>query len=548
MYKKKHMKSLLGGKARKPWVASLSLLLAGGAVAESCGSGGKLSQKPSKSSTIAMTEDEKYVAMANPDDDSVSIFKTADNSRVAKVAVGDEPWAVVFAADDTLYVANRGAATVSKITNATKADAKVSATAEVGSEPTGLALSPAGTLLYVAEFAEGRVSAIDTASMTEKAAAKVRNPRALAVTNDKDGAEDDETVIVTEFYGRPTSSEGKNDSRTGHVVLLNASTLKEAGGVDFIPSDTGFKKDISANAADSVRGTGEATVASHNQLGSVAIVGSRIFVTSVSAAPAVPVRFNNNVYPFVLVGDLASKTEKIGAGGTTNLLLGITEDASRAAITPAGKRLAMGDIQDIAFVGDKNIGYVVSRAADGVQRAVFDDAAVTLGSSQNFQIDVVGDAPVGAGCKGPNGIVVNSKGTKGYVNCWVSRRLGVLDLGGQVLETAVESSAFPAAGTDDEHAQKGKRFYFTGRGRWSKGGEGWSSCGSCHPDALSDNITWIFGTGPRQTTSQDGSFSHGKAGAGKQRVFNWTGVFDEHHDFERNTRGTSGGPRGADQA
>jgi hypothetical protein len=38
----------------------------------------------------------------------------------------------------------------------------------------------------------------------------------------------------------------------------------------------------------------------------------------------------------------------------------------------------------------------------------------------------------------------------------------------------------------------------------------------------------------------DGSFSHGGL-AQKQRIFNWSGIFDEMHDFERNTRGVSGG-------
>ncbi len=41
----------------------------------------------------------------------------------------------------------------------------------------------------------------------------------------------------------------------------------------------------------------------------------------------------------------------------------------------------------------------------------------------------------------------------------------------------------------------------------------------------------------------DGSFSHGP-GAQKQRIFNWTGIIDEMHDFEGNTRGVQGG-RGA---
>ncbi len=53
-------------------------------------------------------------------------------------------------------------------------------------------------------------------------------------------------------------------------------------------------------------------------------------------------------------------------------------------------------------------------------------------------------------------------------------------------------------------------------------------------------MTWIFGTGPRQTVSMDGTFSKGP-GAQKQRILNATAIFDELHDFEGNTRGTSGG-------
>jgi len=42
---------------------------------------------------------------------------------------------------------------------------------------------------------------------------------------------------------------------------------------------------------------------------------------------------------------------------------------------------------------------------------------------------------------------------------------------------------------------KGRRFFFTGRARWAN--EAWSSCGSCHGDGLSDNVTWRFAAGPR---------------------------------------------------
>ena len=199
----------------------------------------------------------------------------------------------------------------------------------------------------------------------------------------------------------------------------------------------------------------------------------------------------------------------------------------------------------MAFVPGKNIAYAVSRAADAIQRVVWNADTVTVGSTQNAQIDVLGNATIG-NCQGPTGNVANEAATRLYVNCWVSRRLGIVDLTSQALTATVESSPAPQS-VDEQSQQRGKRFFFTGRGRWSnagsngaKGGEGWSSCGSCHPDGLSDNVTWTFAAGPRQTVSMAGSFSHGP-GLQKRRIFNHSAIFDEMHDFEANTRGVSGG-------
>jgi hypothetical protein len=52
-------------------------------------------------------------------------------------------------------------------------------------------------------------------------------------------------------------------------------------------------------------------------------------------------------------------------------------------------------------------------------------------------------------------------------------------------------------------------------------------------------MTWIFAAGPRQTTPLDGTYS--KQNGADQRALNWTAIFDEIHDFEGNTRNTSGG-------
>jgi cytochrome c553 len=69
--------------------------------------------------------------------------------------------------------------------------------------------------------------------------------------------------------------------------------------------------------------------------------------------------------------------------------------------------------------------------------------------------------------------------------------------------------------------------------------DGWSDCASCHDDGLSDNVTWIFGTGPRQTLSLDAFFS--KLNPADQRISNWSAVMGSITDFNNNARGVQGG-------
>src|SRR5215467_2421104 len=110
------------------------------------------STRISRSSTIAISEDNSHVAMVNPDDGSLSVFATADNSRTAKIPTGGNPSSVVIAADNkTAYVANRADSTVVRITGIDGGTPSISATTDVGAEPTGLALSPSGARLFVAE-------------------------------------------------------------------------------------------------------------------------------------------------------------------------------------------------------------------------------------------------------------------------------------------------------------------------------------------------------------------------------------------------------------
>jgi YVTN family beta-propeller protein len=459
------------------------------------------------------------------------------------VRTGEGPSAVVIHPDNTTaFVANRGSATVTKLVNI-NTGAAVAATVDVGSEPTGLALSPTGAMLFVAEWAEGRVSIIDTATMTVvRAIDSVRNPRAVAVTNNRDGNDRDETLVVTEFFGESNpdlshcasgSAEACDSGRVGRVRLFNLSDFAPQSPIIFNPIDSGFVPDGSAAGTASV-------MTSPNQFYSVAIQSGKIYVTSVSASPQAPAKFNANVFPVVYVGDLSTRSEDRSNVGSANLAK-LAEDTIPQS--EGHSRFFLSEPVDLAFQGDSNVAYVISRASDVVQRVVYDPATgITLGTDALKQIDLVAqyEGSGDPGCQNPSGIVVAHTAPRAYVNCWISRRLAVIDLDGQTLSTVVQSSDLPAAGSIDDSVRRGARFYFTGRGRWSHEGEGYGSCGSCHPDGLSDNITWSFAPGPRQATSMDGSFSHG-AGPQQQRIFNWTAINDEVHDIERVTRNVLGG-------
>ncbi len=485
-----------------------------------------VASRASKSGTIAINENDTRVLMVNPEAGTVSLFDTATNARIAELRTGREPSAVVFHPDNrTAFVANRGDATVVKITGLDTAAPDVGPPLAVGSEPTGLALSPTGSTLYVAEWAEGRIAVVATATMTETGAiTSPRNPRGVAVTNDGDDDESDELIVVPEFFGEAAGDEAADGSRTGRIRLYRTRDLAPEPAITLAPIDSGFAPSTAPAGAPTV-------MTAPNQLWTAAIIGSKLYVPSISAAPAPPTNFQSNVHAVLYVGDLTTKAEDRGRAGTMVLpkLVG-------AQVPAAGPRQFLADIVDVDFVGD-SAAYVVSRGADIVQRIDVNNAAgPQLGTPQTKQIEL-NLTPAGSTlpCQTPTGIATAHSGGRAFVNCWVTRALGVLDLSQQTLVATTSSSAI-AAGERD--VQDGRRFFFTARGRWSNAG--WSDCGSCHPDGLTDNITWSFAAGPRQSTSMDGSYSHGP-GAQQQRVFNWTGIFDEMHDFERNTRGVSGG-------
>ena len=157
--------------------------------------------------------------------------------------------------------------------------------------------------------------------------------------------------------------------------------------------------------------------------------------------------------------------------------------------------------------------------------------------------------------KNPRGIIVNSTDTTAYVMNYVSRDVTVIDLSGrcEAVAATMRSANLPAAGTPEDRIHIGKELYHTSVGEFDPrrrrraitgrmSNNGWGSCSSCHPFGLTDNVVWIFPSGPEAHHLRSTRISiRPIRRAARFRALELVGERDEEADFELNIRAVSGG-------
>lgn len=539
---------------------------------------------PSRGSPIAISADDAVVVMANRDSRSVSVFRTSfpdDGSapkmdKAAEIEVGEEPWQVAIAPNgDAAFVVLRKEQKLVRLTGL-KSTPRLDGAVAVGSEPTAVALTPGGTRAWVANWVDGTLTGVDTASMQVtstldlneplvatgllgdvKARPALAHPRSIAITNDGDQDETDESIYVTEYFAQRIEAEGDNGAnadvaKTGLLYKVKLAD-KTISTIRLAPiGDIGFK--------DSNGGTAGCYP---NQLQSITIQDKFAYVSSICASPKGPVgatattppnlaNIKTTTHGVVSVVDLSNDQEVQSA--TATLHARFDKMFTEKAVPDDGTRRYPAVPSDIGFVKGGGVAYVAANASDAVFRVRYDLAqasAITEVGAPNQNFINVNPAGIAADKSGQNPIGIATSNLDAhkrfaFVANEISRNITVLDFNTQSVAgpnvegaVVVRSANLPAPGSAEEKVRKGKRFFNTATGRWSLKGQGWNGCQSCHMDGLSDNVTWYFARGPRQSTSLDGSFS--KKNPNDQRIFNWTAIFDEMADFEGNTRGISGG-------
>ena len=544
---------------------------------------------PTRSTTIALTSDETRVVVVNREANSISIIQVKDAggndvaNKLVEIGVGEEPRCVaVHPSDRAAYVTNAVSGTVSVIDLVLGREV---AQIPVGTEPRGCALTPDGSLLYVANHTEGTVSilVIPGNPLTPIPDGRVNvggRPWAVAITDQGPG--NATTVFVTDAFAE-LNPDFKDPVFDGNG---EARDLGKQGVVHAFPAgnsnppitkitlkpllDSGFDANrISPNnfcgaAAHSLifcpdpnnindpLNMADPQGVFPNQLTSALIRGNRLYLPNIGSQPEPPEFFNTNVQ--ALVYNVDTSTLKEVPAEHVNLNSQIAVETAQPP--PSLDRTFGNDLVaiDSNATGDKFL--IVSRGGDQVFKA-----KLTLG-----KIDILNAAQTMVDCRLqtgnlPSGVAMSQDGTRAYANNEANFSVTSMNIAGGACLTQqldIDSSTPPAPGSFEHNVLVGKLAFFTAfgipdngfqrlgirefiprnfKGKMSK--DGWSSCGSCHLDGLTDGVTHIFGTGPRQTRSLDAMFD--KQNPSDQELMNWSAVRGSNTDFNTNSRVNQGG-------
>lgn len=514
--------------------------------------------KTSNSSPIAVTPDDRYVWVANPEKNTVTEFAVGgdQNRKVVELAVGEEPTHVAIAPSGRwIWVANTVSGTVSVIDAVDPNSPTVFENITVGTEPYGMSITPNGKYVYVANSRSNDVTVIEAA--TYRIITTIKDvgpePRGIAITNDGDEDDNDEKVYVTQFLATDRRGVliGADNYKEGRVTVLSTETHSKVNEIALAPlDDTGFRSNGSAlerKAAATPPAFDHVTGAFPNQLLGIALYGNKAYLPNTGASPDGPVRFNVNVQALVSVIDIEKDEEAAAADGkklTMNMNRGINFEAA------GPNKIFPSSPWAVAFKRSRREGYVVSAASNILVKLVLDDKGAPSINAPVAANDPGGIVRIPVG-QNPRGLAINSRDDRAYVANEVSRDVTVVNLTNDSVLATMRATEWPKPGSDEARILLGKAMFNTSRGvnmpelgpefvvadRMSS--EGWSSCFACHPNGLTDGVVWIFGAGPRFTLPMHSTFS--PKDPNDQKILNHSAIFDEVQDFENNIRGTSGG-------
>jgi DNA-binding beta-propeller fold protein YncE/mono/diheme cytochrome c family protein len=436
--------------------------------------------------------------LANPDNDSVSVFDGQALTRTREIAVGASPHSVAVAPDGRIWVAARDAAAISIIDPGTLAVVQT-VSLPARSRPQGLLFAPNAALAFVSLDATGQVLQLNaTTGAVLKTLDVGPNPRGLSLS--ADGAR----LLVSRFISPPAPGESNGSPVTSQAVgELRVVDLPAMTGARIVPLHHSDRTDGPVQGRGVPNYLGAAVIAPDGQ--SAWLPSKQDNIARGSLRDGQNLDFQSTVRAVTSRIDLSTESELVEKR--------IDHDnagvASAAVFHPSGVYLfvSLETSRQVAVVN-------------------------ALNGSELFRMEV-GIAP--------QGLTISADGARLYVQNFLDRTLSVLDLGplvnnGEFKSATLATVASIASEKLASNVLLGKRLFYDARDpRLAR--DSYLSCAACHADGGGDGRVWDLtgmGEGLRNTISLLGH-------AGAQGLLHWSGNFDEVQDFEGQIRALAGG-------
>ncbi|MDP7248227.1 MAG: Ig-like domain-containing protein [Planctomycetota bacterium] len=443
--------------------------------------------KPSHSSTIILDENRGRSWNVNADNDSVTMSDIKSLKKINELPVGKKPRTLAQAKDGNIWVVSQDDAKVTILNGITGTQVST-IQLRFGSRPYGLAFAPNGDAAYVAAQGTGELYRINASSKKVDGTADIGGKlRGVAVTANGSRA------YVTRFI---------SPKEHGEIIEVDTKAMKVARRIRLALDPGPDKEDTGRGVPNYISGI---TISPD---GSQAWIPSKKdnTVRGLQLDGQTPT-FESTVRTIVSVVDLKTGKEDLKARRDIN----DRDMAFAAAFSPLG---------DLAFVATQGTNTVeIMDAYDGRQIS----AILSTGLS-------------------PQGLALNSDGSRLFVHNFMSRNIAVYDVASVVNNfegTARQLATIKTVSKErlPSNVLLGKQVFYNAQD-FRMNRDNYISCAGCHLDGGNDARIYDFtnrGEGMRNTTELNG-----RRGTGHGRV-HWSANFDEIQDFEHDMRGPFGG-------
>jgi|CXWL01.1.fsa_nt_gi YVTN family beta-propeller protein len=456
---------------------------------------------PTASSSVALEKTAAGTRLwtVNPDNNSVSVLSTTDNTLIVEIPVGGSPRSLAVSPNGSIWVTNKDSSSLSIIDPSTLA-IKQSIALPRASRPHGLAFSPDGTAAYVVLEATGQLLKLNPTTGAQIAALAV-GANARHVSVDASGSR----LLVSRFITPPLPGENTAAVNTttsgGEVLVINASNLTLTTTVKLKHSD---KADTSIQGSGIPNYLGAPVISPDGK--SVWVPSKQDNVKRGTLRNGLNLDFQNTVRAISSRIDLATLAEDYPS----------RIDHDNSSVASASSYDSTGAYLFVALETSRQVEVVNA-----------------LGGTSLYRIEV-GLAP--------QGLTVSPDGMRLYVQNFMDRTVSVVDI--SPLTKNGEFRANLVATVKSTNTEKlsatvlrGKQLFYDARdARLAR--DSYMSCATCHNDAGHDGRVWDItglGEGLRNTIPLKG-----RAGM-KHGFLHWTANFDEVQDFEKQIRSLAGG-------